>query len=96
MDSLFGKLEFKGFEPTQELKKLAKGTISRVLGGSPSDAASVIKLVKTASGFEAVMKVSSLAGTFLAQATAADPVSAIERILGKIEGQLETWKRSRD
>ena len=95
MDALFGKLEFKGFEPTQELKKIAKGAIDRILGESPSDASSVVKLVKTSAGFEAVMKVTSLAGTFLAHATEADPVSAFERLFGKVEGQIQNWKQSR-
>ena len=95
MDTLFGKMEFKGFEPTHELKKIAKHAIGRILGNSPSDANSVVKFVKTSAGFEAVMKVTSLAGTFLAHATEADPVSAMERLLERVESQLMSWKRSR-
>jgi ribosome-associated translation inhibitor RaiA len=95
MDTLFGKLEFKGFEPTQELKKIAKGAIGRILGESPSDAASVVRMVKTKAGFEAVMRVSSLAGTFLAHATEADPISAIERLFERVEDQVAAWRRAR-
>ena len=95
MDTLFGKLEFKGFAPTQELKKLTKGAINRILGEAPSDAASVVKLVKTHAGFEAVMKVSSLAGTFLAHATEADPISAVERLIERVDGQIANWKQAR-
>jgi hypothetical protein len=95
MESVFGKLEFKGFEPSAELLTSTKETLRQILGDSPSDANSIARFVKTATGFDAILKISSLAGTFMVHVSEADPFHAVHNMKDRIAQQLDRWKSNR-
>ncbi len=96
MENLFGRFEFFGFEPSNEMRSNAKEILGHVCGDSPSDANSVAQLTKTQRGFEGLFKVTSLAGTFLAHVVEADPVRAMQKLHEKMCEQLTTWKEKRE
>jgi hypothetical protein len=96
MENLFGRFEFFGFEPSNETHTTAKEILGHVCGDSPSDANSVVQLTKTQRGFEGLLKVTSLAGTFLAHVVEADPVRAMQKLHEKMCEQLTNWKEKRD
>lgn len=96
MENLFGRFEFFGFEPSNEMRSNAKEILGHVCSDSPSDANSVAQLTKTQRGFEGLFKVTSLAGTFLAHVVEADPVRAMQKLHEKMCEQLTTWKEKRD
>lgn len=95
MENLFGRFEFFGFEPSNEIRSTAKEILGHVVGDSPSDANSVAQLTKTQRGFEGLLKVTSIAGTFLAHVVETDPVSAMQKLHEKMCVQLNTWKEKR-
>lgn len=96
MENLFGRFEFFGFEPSNEIRSVAKEIIGHVVGDSPSDASSVAQITKTHKGFEGLLRVSSIAGTFLAHVVEADPVRAMQKLHEKMFEQLSTWKEKRE
>src|SRR4051812_14754955 len=95
MENLFGRFEFFGFEPGNELRSAAKEILGHVVGDSPSDANSVARLTKTQRGFEGLCKVTSVAGTFLAHVVDADPIRAVQKLHEKMFEQLSSWKEKR-
>lgn len=95
MENLFGRFEFFGFEPSNEIRSVAKEMIGNVVGDSPSDANSVAQLTKTQRGFEGLLRVSSIAGTFLAHVVETDPLSAMQKLHEKMFEQLSKWKERR-
>lgn len=96
MENLFGRFEFFGFEPSKEMRSVANEILGHVVGDSPSDANSVAKLTKTQRGFEGLLRVSSVAGTFLVNVVETDPVRAMQKLHEKIFEQLNKWKEKRD
>lgn len=97
MENLFGRFEFFGFEPNNEMKSFAKEILGHVVGDSPSDANSVAQLTKTHRGFEGLLKVTSIAGTFVAHVVdEANPVHAMQKLHEKIFEQLSRWKEKRE
>lgn len=96
MENLFGRFEFFGFEPSNEMQCFAKEILGHVVGDSPSDANSVARLTKTQRGFEGLLKVTSLAGTFVAHVVEANPVHAMQKLHEKIFEQLSSWKEKRE
>jgi hypothetical protein len=96
MENLFGRFEFFGFEPSNEMRSVAKEILGHVVGDSPSDANSVAQLTKTQRGFEGLFRVSSIAGIFLAHVVEADPVRAMQKLHEKIFEQINKWKEKRD
>ena len=96
MENLFGRFEFFGFEPSNEICTTAKEILGHVVSDSPSDANSLVQVTKTSRGFEGLMKVTSIAGTFLAHVVEADPVRAMQKVHEKMCEQLTTWKEKRE
>ncbi len=95
MENLVGRLEFNGFEPSREIKTFVKEILEQVVGAAPSDASSRMSLTKMSSGFEGILRISSIAGTFFAQAVESDPRKTIDCLKETVIAQIERWRHIR-
>lgn len=95
MDSIQEQFEFLDFQPNLELRGLASQILSEILGYAPSDASSVARVVRTRDGFEATVKINSLAGTFAACTADSDAKEAVQSLSDRILDQLGRWRQMR-
>lgn len=95
MDSLAERSEFFGFEPSIEIRSFAKEILGQVAGDAPSDSSARMELTKTLSGFTGILKISSLAGTFFAEAASKDPLQTIQHLQESVLRQIERWRSRR-
>lgn len=88
-------LKFSGFEPTEEIKKMAHKILGEIYQKSPSQ--SFLKATFTMTGdiFEGVIDVTSTAGHFVAKAVDKDILGVGAKVLDGIRGELDRWKRKR-
>jgi hypothetical protein len=92
MDSVGEKFEFLDFEPDLAVRGLTNRILSELLGNAPSDATPFARLVKTRAGYEATLKICSLAGTFAAHAASVNPIEALESLKDRVREQLVKWR----
>lgn len=95
MDSVVEKFEFKGFEPDRDLQSAIGRTLDIILGSAPSDAVPRAHLSRTREGFSGFLRLSSQAGTFVAEAVGRDPSETVGRLKERIFDQLNIWRRAR-
>lgn len=89
------KFDFLDFEPDSDVKSLSSQILSELLGHAPSDATSTARIVRKGDGFEATVKLCSLAGTFGAQVAARNPIAALEALCDRVLEQIGDWRRHR-
>lgn len=95
METLAEKSEFFGFEPSLEIKSFAKEILGQVAGDAPSDSSARMELTKTLSGFTGILRISSLAGTFFAEAACKDPLQTIQNLQESVLHQIAKWRSRR-
>ena len=88
-------VDFSGFEPSSEVKSLAKKILWKVEADSPSNAAQQIHLSKKRGGFFAEIKISSEAGIFSAHTENQFAEKALKDLHSKIDLKLTAWKKNR-
>lgn len=86
---------FEGFEPTQEIRSLAKDMMWKVEGRAPSKASRMASLTKQGDTYSGHMKISSVSGVFESESSGQDPKQVIETLSRDIHEKLNAWKRSR-
>ena len=86
---------FRGFEPTDEVKALAKELFHRLEGRSPSQSFQSGQLEKTREGYLGLFRVNSTVGNFKAQSQAEDPKECLQQIYSQVKDNLMKWSRSR-
>ena len=87
--------KFEGFEPTSDLKALAKDVLWHVEEKSPSQSFHHAILKKTEKGYTGLIKVSSQVGVFEAEFTDLTPETVLETLYKKIKKDLSLWKKDR-
>ncbi len=92
---MFNPIQFKGFDPTGDLKAFAKRMFGEVEEFSPSDAASEVKVYKTRRGFEGLLKVNSFSGSFAAYMSGKDPSLVISGLCRQMRQQILRWRERR-
>ena len=95
MEAVTEKFEFQDFEPDRKTQGLTSRIVSELVGAAPSDASLKACLTKTRAGFEASLKLCSMAGTFAAKAAAKTPVEALEAMTDRIRMQLSNWRQAK-
>jgi hypothetical protein len=88
-------LEFLGFTPTEELRKMIDILLGETYLQSPSQ--SFLKATFTLTGglFEGVIDITSSAGHFIAKATDSNLAEAGTKLFNKIAAELDEWKSGR-
>ena len=95
MDLMMDKFEFYGFEPDRDLKGAISRTLDMILGSAPSDADAKARLIRSREGFSGFIRLSSQAGTFMAEAVGKNPTETVSRLKERIFEQLSLWRRAR-
>lgn len=86
---------FEGFEPNFDLTSYAKDMLQKLKYASPSDSSTQAYLVKTPVGYEGLLRVHFVNGSFQAQAKLNDPKGVINDLVAKVGEQLKEWKLDR-
>lgn len=88
-------LEFLGFEPTEELKKMIDALLRDTYLKSPSQSFLKATFKLTGDLFEGVIDITSSAGHFIAKAADADITRTGSKLFNKIRVELDKWKSDR-
>jgi hypothetical protein len=89
------QVELIGFETSYEFNWTARELMEKISDYAPSDAFLKARLKKTASGFEGILKVTSLSGTFLASKVGLDPQKLLLELGHVAIEQINKWSRNR-
>ena len=93
-------MEFIGFRPSQDFLTFAQDKIHDIFSEAPSDANITAEVKRLPSDkndkFEGLLKISSVAGEFLAFANSKDFYRLIDYLYQKIHEQLQDWKKHRE
>lgn len=87
--------KFEGFEPTSDIKALAKDVLWHVEEKAPSQSFHHAILKKTDEGYTGSIKVSSQVGIFEAEFSDRTPETVLETLYKKIKKDLSLWKKDR-
>lgn len=88
-------LKFKGFEPTEEIKKKIDALLRETHLKSPSQSFLKATFTFTEGLFEGVIDITSSAGRFVARAADTDIRDVGSKVFGGIRGELDRWKSRR-
>lgn len=86
---------FEGFEPSLELKSLAKELSWYLEGRSPSQSTSIAKLIKSNADYRGELEISYGQGVFKADASNANAEECLRDLYKKALSQVKTWALSR-
>lgn len=89
------RFEFEGFEPTAELRQMAKEVLWRAERKAPSQAAVKAQIAKHHEGFEGNIQFSSRNGRIAAQSHGVSAQDTLDSLYTKIKEELVSWKKSR-
>lgn len=89
------KFEFFGFNAGEELRAFIKSLAEELQMKAPADSYLKLTLERGRNVVSGIIKVTSLAGTFIARATAEDPQEAAQRLKQAMRQQIEEWSRRR-
>lgn len=95
MEKVMDKVEFKGFEPDNNLKSTISRTFDIILGSAPSDSEPLARLQRTADGFKGFLRLSSTQGIFSAEATGREAAEMVSRLRDRIFEQIGVWRGGR-
>ena len=87
--------EFKGFDPSDELKRYCKEIYSRMEDKAPSESTKKAFVIKTKSGYEGVLRITSASGVFKADSKKQELKSLIDELYKKMSLQILDWSKSR-
>lgn len=88
-------LKFKGFEPTEELKRLVDTLLRETHLKSPSQSFVKATITLTNGLFEGVIDITSTAGRFVAKAVDTDVRDVGAKMFEGIRNELDRWKSRR-
>lgn len=86
---------FEGFEPTLELKSLAKELLWYLEGRSPSTSSSVARLSKAAQDYQGELEISYNTGVLRAVSSHINPEECLQDLYKKALSQVKEWAFSR-
>jgi hypothetical protein len=89
-------LKFKGFEPTEELKKFVDTLLRETHLKSPSQSFLKATFTLTNGLFEGVIDITSTAGRFVAKAADTDVRDVGAKMFEGIRSELDRWKSRRN
>lgn len=89
------KIRFSGFEPSQELRKSVYYVLNQLHLKSPSRSLMTATFTLTNGVIEGVIKITSTAENFVANATDVHLNEVGHKLFEKIGSQLEKWKSLR-
>lgn len=87
---------FEGFEPSSELKSLAKELLWYLEGRSPSTSSSVARLSKASNDYQGELEISYGAGVLKAAANHINPEECLQDLYKKALSQVKEWAFSRN
>jgi hypothetical protein len=88
-------IKFKGFEPTSELRSLAKELLWYLEGRSPSQSSAQAVLSKEARSYQGVLEIFSNQGVFKAVASSLHPEECLQDLYKKALSLVRDWAFSR-
>lgn len=88
-------LKFKGFEPTEEIKKAIDALLRETHLKSPSQSFLKATFTLTNGLFEGVIDITSSAGRFVSKAVDTDIRDVGSKVFGGIRNELDRWKSRR-
>jgi hypothetical protein len=89
------RLKFKGFEPTEEIKKGIDALLREIHLKSPSQSFLKATFTFTEGLFEGVIDITSSAGRFVSRAADTDIRDVGSKVFSGIRGELDRWKSRR-
>lgn len=95
MEKVLDKVEFKDFEPDNNLKTAIGRTFDIILGSAPSDAEPRALLQRTKDGFKGFLRLNSIQGTFSAEASGREAVEMMGRLRDRMFEQIGIWRGGR-
>lgn len=87
--------EFKGFDPSYEIKGIIARLADKLYYSAPSDSGIKLAIQKRHGIVRASCRIASQVGPFTAEAKGENPLSTIEILEKKIKHQLDSWKMNR-
>ena len=88
-------MKFEGFNPTSEIRSLAKELLWSLEGRSPSESFAVAQLSKDSKDYQAKLEISSNQGEFKAEASALSPEECLQELYNKALALINEWAFSR-
>lgn len=89
------KIDFSGFEPTQDVRKALYFILNKLHLKAPSQSFLSVTFTLTHGIYEGVIKVTSSAENFVAKATDVHITALGSKLSEKLVGQLDKWKSLR-
>lgn len=89
------KICFSGTRPSASVLRLVKEVADKIQSWSPSDSCLQILCETNSEDFKASCRIVSKAGVFCAEAADRNPRIGLKKLEGKIQKQLDRWKKSR-
>ena len=87
--------EFKGFDPSNELRRYCKEMYSRMEDKAPSESTKKAFIVKTNTGYKGVLRITSASGIFEADSKQQELKSLIDELYKKMSLQILDWSKKR-
>ena len=87
--------EFKGFNPSDDLKIYGKEVYCLIEGKAPSESKKTAFISKTNKGYEGSVRVSSASGLFKANSENRSAKSLIDELYQKMSLQFLDWSQTR-
>lgn len=88
--------EFKGFNPSDDLKVYCKEVYNLVEDKAPSESIKTAFISKTNKGYEGSFRVTSASGVFKANSKNREAKSLIDELYKKMSLQILDWNKTRD
>lgn len=87
--------EFMGFDPEYNIKTFIGTVADKLYFSAPSDSFIKLAVKKSQGAVKVSCRIASQVGTFVAEATAENPIHAMQRLEKQINHQLDSWKMNR-
>ncbi len=87
--------EFKGFAPSDELRSYCKEIYSLMEDKAPSESTKKAFLVKTNSGYEGLLRITSASGVFEADGKKQELKSLVDDLYKKMSLKILDWSKNR-
>lgn len=87
--------EFKGFDPSNEVKRYCKELHSRMEDKAPSESTKKAFIVKTSTGYRGILRITSASGVFEADSKKEELKSLIDELYKKMSLQILDWSKKR-